>query len=716
MQEDARLLDLVVRWEELRESGKSVTAEELCRDCPELLPALRERLQALGAMDAVLATVGSESTISTSDIGESTGESAVARGESLPELPGYEIFRELGRGGMGVVYEARQDSLNRLVAVKLLLGGRHATATAQARFKAEVEAIGRLQHPNLVQVFEVGEHAGRVFFSMEYLAGGNLEDRLSSASVPARKAAELLQILADAIQVAHDRSVIHRDLKPANILLTAVDATTLRLGVPGFGIPKIGDFGLAKRMDIDSGPTLTEHVLGTPSYMAPEQATGRSRQVGPGTDIYSLGAILYRLLIGRPPFVGETPMEVVRQVADCDPIPPRQLQPTVPIDLETICLKCLNKQPGQRYAMQRLQLAEDLRRFLADEPILARPIGWFGRLVKWARRRPAVASVFGVSGLSVVVLLAAGGWFNHRLAEELREYPCCPPACRGCGGHDLKSAFAASQVAAALDADFRQLEIVPQSMIALLSLREHWEEKELEGWTRALVQKDKRIFGICVAFEPQRFVGSRMYDDYCLYVHEVADGLSAKQLLPPSYPPPLYRERDWYTAPKATGLRSWSEPYRGERANKTPLLTYSCPFYREGQFCGVVVTDLSIRYFRELHNRLEKQYLGSDSYSFVVSPGGTILYHPNQEYEFPAEKSSLDRIRATLIFWPNDAEDAAARTQDSARVDGILTAANRPHSISPESRRQVGISVLVQPGSVAVEVTGRLRRNGEKFW
>ena len=647
MPENDRLLDLVVLWEELREAGQTVTIEELCHDCPDLLPALRKRLKALGALDAMLANDTNAGTVTIVKNENSTTDNLVVRVGSQPVIPGYEIIRELGRGGMGVVYLARQERLNRLVAIKVLLGGQYATVTSQARFKAEVDAIGRMQHPNLIQVFDVGEHDGRVYYSMEYLAGGSLEDRIGNVPLPPLKAAELLKILADAIEAVHEQGVIHRDLKPANILLTKADATNERSGVNGFGIPKISDFGLAKRTDAPSGPTLTEHILGTPTYMAPEQAAGRSRQVGPATDIYSLGAILYRLLIGRPPFVGETVMEIVRQVTDDDPVPPRQLQPTIPIELETICLKCLNKQPSQRYT-SAAALAEDLRRFIADEPILARPIDWFGRLLKWVRRRPAVASLIGVSGLAVVGLLAAEWLFNQRLGKELENTRLAYQKAEAVG-HELKLALA-GEVAAALDADFKQLEIVPQSMVALLTLRKQWDEKELENWTKALVKKDARVFGISLAFEFRQFVGSKVYDDYCLYVHEEADGLIAKQLLPPEYPPPNYRERHWYSAPKATGMRSWSEPYRGERANKTPMLTYSCPIVRDGQFCGVVATDLSIKYFRLLHTRLEKNYLGSDCYGFVISRGGTIMYHPNSQYEFPSENSSLDRIPVDSRF------------------------------------------------------------------
>src|SRR5262249_29173554 len=288
-----------------------------------------------------------------------------------------------------------------------------------------------------------------------------------------------------------------------------------------------------------------------------------------------------------------------------------------PTDLETICLKCLLKQPSQRYA-SALALADDLHRFLSLEPILARPIGRWRRMAKWARRRPAAAGLIAVSGLTLLVALAAGAWFTQRLATELQRTQQARREAVA-ARRELETALA-RQVVAALDADLRQLEIVPQSMAALLARRVNWKEEDLEAWTRSLVDKDKRVFGICVAFEPRQFVGARVHEDYCLYVHEQSGGLAAKQLLPPGYPPPFFRERDWYTVPKLTKGSAWSEPYRGQGADNTPMVTYSVPFYREGKFSGVVAADLSIDYFRGLHNQLKDQYLGPNSYSFVISP------------------------------------------------------------------------------------------------
>ncbi len=482
---------------------------------------------------------------------------------------------------------------------------------------------------------------------MELVGDGNLEERLGSGPQRADEAAELVAILARAIQAAHERDVIHRDLKPANVLLSASSSREEQWGVRGFGIPKITDFGLAKRMDIPSSQTGTEQVMGTPSYMAPEQAKGKSKQVGPATDIYALGAILYRLLTGRPPFLAEGAIETVRQVAEEEPVAPRQVRPTVPVDLETICLKCLSKQPEQRYG-SAAELEDDLRRFLTHEPILAKPIGWWGRLAKWSRRRPAATSLIAVSALAVILLSAAAVWFDWRLTSELRNTRQAHEHTLAAQG-ELELALA-RQVADGLDADFQLLEAVPKSMSALLSQRDHYDAKELEGWAKALVTQETRIFGIGIAFEPHRVIDNRPYEKYCLYVHETAGGVSVKQLLPPDYPLPLYFYREWYKTPKNTGRPSWSEPFIGQRANDTPMLTYSVPVQGRGQFIGVVIADLSIRYFRELHNRLQKQYLGSRTSSFVISRDGTFLFHPNPRFEFPAPDSSLGRVNAAPDF------------------------------------------------------------------
>jgi eukaryotic-like serine/threonine-protein kinase len=313
----------------------------------------------------------------------------------LPEVPGHEILGVLGRGGMGVVYKARQLSLNRTVAVKKILAGAYASPAELARFRHEAEAAACLQHPNIVQIHEVGEQDGRPYLVLEYVDGGSLAEQLAGTPQPARAAAQLVETLARAMHDAHQHGIVHRDLKPANVLLAAD------------GTPKITDFGLAKRLDGGPGLTASGAIVGTPSYMAPEQAAGKGKEVGPAADVYALGGVLYECLTGRPPFKAQTPLDTVLQVLADEPVPPARLQPKVPRDLETICLKCLEKQPHKRYDSAR-DLAEDLRRFQAGEPIRARPAGTLEQLVKWVKRRPLAATLWAVS--LAVVLAGAGGW------------------------------------------------------------------------------------------------------------------------------------------------------------------------------------------------------------------------------------------------------------------------------------------------------------------
>jgi hypothetical protein len=335
-------------------------------------------------------------TLST--VRKSPDETTAMGAGTTPSLPGYEILEQLGRGGMGVVYLARHLGLGRLVAVKMLGAGAGAGPEEVQCFLREAEAVARLRHANIVQVYDVGGQDRQPFFTMEFVEGGSLAQKLAGIPQAARPAAALVEQLARAVEVAHQNGIIHRDLKPANVLLTAD------------GTPKITDFGLAKRLEGDSGLTRSGAILGTPSYMAPEQARGQARAIGSAADIYALGATLYEMLTGRPPFRAETAVDTVLQVIAEEPVPPARLNPRVPRDLETICLKCLHKEPSRRFA-SAAALAEDLRRFGAGEPILARPVGRLQRLGKWARRRPAVAVLSGsllAAALALIATLVAG--------------------------------------------------------------------------------------------------------------------------------------------------------------------------------------------------------------------------------------------------------------------------------------------------------------------
>lgn len=322
----------------------------------------------------------------------------VKQAESLPTIPGYEIDGLLGRGGMGVVYSARQVSLGRRVAIKMVLAGELAAPEDCVRFLGEAEAIAKLRHANIVQIFQVGAHEGRPFIALEYVDGGSLRERLQGRPLPPRAAAALIEKLARAVHHAHQQGIVHRDLTPGNILLAAD------------GEPKITDFGLAKQLAGASSLTATGAVLGTPQYMSPEQARGKTKMVGPAADIYALGAVLYEALAGRPPFVGANAMDVIMQVTADEPMPVTRLNHAVPVDLGTICMKCLEKEPAQRYPTAAA-LAEDLRRFLNGEPIAARRVNELERAWKWARRRPLAAGSLATAATALIAGTVVSTYF-----------------------------------------------------------------------------------------------------------------------------------------------------------------------------------------------------------------------------------------------------------------------------------------------------------------
>jgi WD40 repeat protein/tRNA A-37 threonylcarbamoyl transferase component Bud32 len=334
----------------------------------------------------------------------------LAEPAAMPQRVGeYEILGELGRGGMGVVYRARHRKLQRVVALKMLLGGSYVTSQERARFRVEAEAVARLRHPNIVRIYEVGEHdveAGqsRPYFTLEYAAGGSLAGRMEGRPQTPRQAAAWLELLARAAHYAHQQGIIHRDLKPSNVLLTEE------------GEPMLCDFGVAKLMTGSDVKTRSGTLLGTAEYMAPEQATA-GENVGPGADVYALGAILYTMLTGRPPFQGSNTLHILEQVRSQEPVPLRRLLPHLPLDLETICLKCLEKEVSHRYATAA-DLADDLRRFLSDEPIRARPAPVWERAWKWARRRPAGAAAVALAAVGVLLVLGLWRGAEARLEIE----------------------------------------------------------------------------------------------------------------------------------------------------------------------------------------------------------------------------------------------------------------------------------------------------------
>jgi hypothetical protein len=383
MAADQRVQQLL---DQLIDSG--ATPEEVCRPCPELLPEVRARCRQMGRVRAELVALFPPGPVSE------TSSPHLQDNGALPRVPGYEVEAVLGQGGVGVVFRARDLRLGRPVALKMLLAGVYAGPTALARFQREAEAAAGLCHPNIVQIYEVGDHEGRPYFTMELVEGGSLAQKLTPTPQPVRWAAELVASLADAVAVAHSAGIVHRDLKPANVLLAAD------------GTPKIGDFGLARRLEGEDRLTYTGTAVGTPSYMAPEQASGNAGLIGPATDVYGLGAVLYELLTGHPPFRGGTALETSRQVISDEPVRPSRLNPRVPRDLESVCLKCLQKDPQRRYS-SAAALADDLRRYLHGQVVAAQPVGRVERVEKWVRRNPVVARLVAAAVLALLAGTAA---------------------------------------------------------------------------------------------------------------------------------------------------------------------------------------------------------------------------------------------------------------------------------------------------------------------
>lgn len=366
--EEERLALLLTELSDRAARGELVDLEQVARQHPDLADELRDLWGAVMLADAVGSHVNSVSRTTSSAHLASSATPPADAGLNLPaQLGDYELLEEIGRGGMGIVYRARQISLGRLVAVKMTLRGQLASESDRQRFEAEARAAARLDHAGIVPVYEVAEHQGRPYFSMKYVAGQTLADRIAQGPLAPREAALLLADIAEAIEFAHGRGVLHRDLKPSNILIDAD------------GRPHVSDFGLAKQIEDPHSLTRTGAVLGTPSYMAPEQAVGNRGQVGPATDVYSLGAILYALITGRPPFQAASPVDCVLMVLEQDPVLPRVLDPKVDRDLEMIALRCLQKPADLRYS-SAAALAADLRAYLADEPIAARS-GRFGQVM-----------------------------------------------------------------------------------------------------------------------------------------------------------------------------------------------------------------------------------------------------------------------------------------------------------------------------------------------
>src|SRR5262245_40992056 len=360
-----------------RKCGAPVTADARDGVCPKCLFNL-----AAAGIDALVSEIQNP-------------ESQIKNLETvLHSFGDYELLEEIARGGMGAVYKARQKSLGRVVAVKLILAGQFAGKQIAQRFKSEAIAAAVLQHPNIVAVHEVGVHDGHHFFSMDYVEGQNLAELVAQRPLPPRNAARYMKLIAEAIHYAHGQGILHRDLKPSNVLIDSAKDQ-----------PRVTDFGLAKRLDGESSLTVTGQVLGSPHFMPPEQA-GAGGKVGRASDVFGLGGILYFLLTARPPFQGETMEATIEQVLHAEPVSPRLLNVMAPLDLETICLKCLEKAPDRRYQTAQ-ELGEELGRFIRDEPILARPVSQGEKVWRWCRRKPLVASLSATT-LALLISVAIG--------------------------------------------------------------------------------------------------------------------------------------------------------------------------------------------------------------------------------------------------------------------------------------------------------------------
>ncbi|MBL8797435.1 MAG: protein kinase [Planctomycetia bacterium] len=608
------VLDLICNEIQLsEEAGQSVNAQDFILRFPGYERQITRQLDlrkqlAQSAADSPGETIASSPGVPVAEI--------VGEFEEVPIIAGYEMIRELGRGGMGVVYQAKQTALDRVVALKMIRAGVHAGGEERLRFRIEAEAVARLRHANIVQVYEVGEADGRPYIALEYLDGGSLETKLENQPLKPRDAAQLLAVVARGMHAAHLRGIVHRDLKPANILLAAD------------GTPKIADFGLAKKLDAVR-QTQTGVVMGTPSHMSPEQARG-AQEIGPATDVYGLGAILYEMLTGRPPFDGGNSVETLLQVMHRDPDRPSSIRPHLPRDLETICLKCLEKQPEKRY-LTALELAEDLERFLRHEPIQARPIRWPERTWRWCRRQPGWATLAASLILTLIGGVVGWVWFTHRTMAARHEAEVAR--------NDLRDSLTRA-TAERIDSDLRQLALAPRLMAAALQVRADWTEEQLAGWVRIALQEDARLFGMCVAFEPSEFRADRR--DYALYLCRGEKGIEEKQLLPPDYVP-LYREWPWYQAGKQNDLGVWSEPYVDDGGGNVTMVTFTVPFRRNGKLAGVVTADLALSYFTHLRGCVDEYRVCAHGHGFLVSKQGVILSHPAPACTYPSPGADLKK-------------------------------------------------------------------------
>ncbi len=498
LEPDDRLIDILLGYVEASERGEMSDRGVLLAAHPDLATELAQFFAGQDRVEEVAAPLRSV-TSGTGDESARILETETGEPAHAPDAPprdksrhfgDYELLEEVARGGMGVVYKARQKSLGRLVAIKMVLSGEFASSAELRRFKAEAEAAANLDHPHIVPIYEVGEYEGQHYFSMKYVEGGSLAECLPRLAGDHRAYSRLMATVARAVHYAHQRRILHRDLKPANIVLD------------GRNQPYVTDFGLARYVEADRGLTQSGNIIGTPSYMAPEQASGQAEQLSTAADVYSLGAILYELLTGRPPFRGGSPLDTLKQVAEQEPVRPRAISPRADRDLETVCLKCLEKDPKRRYGSAEA-LAEDLERWLAGEPILARPAGPWERAIKWVRRRPAIAALLAVCGLAALVVVAALAVSNMVISHALKDRTDALEAERAALRREQKVGYYQSIALADRESLVGNPRRVDQLLGACLAEFRHWEWHYLKRlWHSELQTLPAGAEAVCLAFNP----------------------------------------------------------------------------------------------------------------------------------------------------------------------------------------------------------------------
>jgi serine/threonine protein kinase len=598
----------------------------------------------------------------------------------------YLLLEKLGEGGMGAVYQAEQQQpVRRQVALKLIKPGL-GSAQVLARFEAERRALALMDHPNIARVLDAGTTAdGRPYFVMERVHGVPITQYCDDQRLPLRQRLELFIPVCQAIQHAHQKGIIHRDIKPSNVLVTQYE------GQPA---PKVIDFGIAKA--IDQGPAertmLTQlgMIVGTLEYMSPEQAEMSDLGVDTRSDIYALGVLLYELLTGSTPLDHERLLatgyvETLKRIKEEEPprpsarlgasavrlaaiaalrkTEPRALTKRVRGELDWIVMKALEKDRTRRYETAN-GLARDIQRHLAGDTVEACPPSVGYRLGRLARkyRRPLAAAVGFVLLLVLGIVVSTREALRASRAER-RERDASH---RMQAERDRARLAMARQVAERLDGDLRRLAMVGQVLAATLAQRAEWTEADLEGWMRAVLGQDERIFGMALAFEPRRFDPAR--EDVCLYVFRGPRAIQRKDLLPPSYVP-LYREWDWYAKPLRARRGLWSDPYVDTGGGEIPMVTYSAPIRRGEEVVGVLTLDLSVQYFEVLRDWLEELHLGAASYGAVIGATGLVISHPHPAYDFACLAAAGQGPRT--IAPPRDGDASFAALVHRMQTDTI---------------------------------------------